>query len=375
VNEVGGNEMNIKLYDIGRADSVLLSQHNQNLLIDCGVKKDDISNSMDINNDLSYSDNHLLITHYHDDHIRGLDHIYGDVFDTIYLSRFSLYLFDEGSKDVLKKFIKLYAYTPSKTKINIYLKNLLLLFKTLVKVVKKQGKIQVLNKGDQISHVCDLMVLHPDISGDSFAPKELLENADEYIKIMEQSMNKTAVKKINQLANEYTKAVNDLGLKQDTSSFILNEVISKETIRLLDKVLYNIKQVKKGIMEYQDFDSINKSFGKYMNNNSLVIHNEDILFTGDVTRSTITSLHTNNEFQESYKVIKIPFHGSNTHYSMNLPYADFLISCSDSTIWDINEDSQYLNLLLKSMTIFSNGDVFHSGHIYHKFYDGQSKIN
>jgi len=280
VNEVGGNEMNIKLYDIGRADSVLLSQHNQNLLIDCGVKKDDISNSMDINNDLSYSDNHLLITHYHDDHIRGLDHIYGDVFDTIYLSRFSLYLFDEGSKDVLKKFIKLYAYTPSKTKINIYLKNLLLLFKTLVKVVKKQGKIQVLNKGDQISHVCDLMVLHPDISGDSFAPKELLENADEYIKIMEQSMNKTAVKKINQLANEYTKAVNDLGLKQDTSSFILNEVISKETIRLLDKVLYNIKQVKKGIMEYQDFDSINKSFGKYMNNNSLVIHNEDILFTG-----------------------------------------------------------------------------------------------
>jgi len=367
--------MNIKLYDIGRADSVLLSQHNQNLLIDCGVKKDDISNSMDINNDLSYSDNHLLITHYHDDHIRGLDHIYGDVFDTIYLSRFSLYLFDEGSKDVLKKFIKLYAYTPSKTKINIYLKNLLLLFKTLVKVVKKQGKIQVLNKGDQISHVCDLMVLHPDISGDSFAPKELLENADEYIKIMEQSMNKTAVKKINQLANEYTKAVNDLGLKQDTSSFILNEVISKETIRLLDKVLYNIKQVKKGIMEYQDFDSINKSFGKYMNNNSLVIHNEDILFTGDVTRSTITSLHTNNEFQESYKVIKIPFHGSNTHYSMNLPYADFLISCSDSTIWDINEDSQYLNLLLKSMTIFSNGDVFHNGHIYHKFYDGQIKIN
>lgn len=367
--------MNIKLYDIGRADSVLLSDHNRNLLIDCGVKKDDISNSMDINNDLSYSDNHLLITHYHDDHIRGLDFIYGDVFDMIYISRFPLCLFNEVSKNALKKFIKLYAYTPSKTKMNIYLDNILRIFKIISKVVKKQGMIQLLNKGDHFSHVREFTVLHPDLSCDSFVPKELLSLADTYIKIMEQSMNKTAVKKINQLANEYAKAVNGLELNEDVDKFQFNEVVSKELIRSLDKVLYNIKQVKKGIMEYQDFDSINKSFGKYMNNNSLVIHNENILFTGDVTRSVIASLHTKDEFHESYKVIKIPFHGSNAHYSMNLPYADFLLSCSDSVIWDINEDSQYLNLLLKSMTIFSNGDVFHNGHIYHKFYDGQIKIN
>jgi ribonuclease BN (tRNA processing enzyme) len=367
--------MNIKLYDIGRADCVLLSDHNRNLLIDCGVKKDDISNSMDINNDLSYSENHLLITHYHDDHIRGLDHIYGDVFDKIYISRFPLCLFNVVSKDALKKFIKLYAYTPSKTKMNIYLKNILKLFKKLSKVVKKQGTIQLLNKGDRFSHVDKFTVLHPDLSCESLVPEELLSLADTYIKIMEQAMDKTAVKKINQLANEYSKTVNGLELNEEVNEFQLNEVLSKELIRSLDKVLYNIKQVKKGIMEYQDFDSINKAFGKYMNNNSLVIHNENILFTGDVTRSVIASLHTKEEFHESYKVIKIPFHGSNGHYSMNLPYADFLLSCSDSIIWDINEDSQYLNLLLKSMTVFSNGDVFHNGHIFHKFYDGQIKIN
>jgi len=218
-------------------------------------------------------------------------------------------------------------------------------------------------------------VIHPDISCETLAPKELIAYADKYIKIMEATMDKTAVKKFNQYANQYAKAVNELALPDETTNFKFNEVISKELIRSLDKVLYNVNQVKKGISEYQDFDSINKSFGKYMNNNSLVIHNEDILFTGDVTRSTIASLHSNEEFMESYKVIKLPFHGSNAHYSMNLPYADFLLSCSDSIIWDINEDSQYLNLLLKSMTIFSNGDVFHNGHIYHKFYDGQIKIN
>jgi len=367
--------MNIKLYDIGRADSVLLSDHNQNLLIDCGVKKDDISNSMDMNNDLSYSDNHLLITHYHDDHIRGLDHIYGDVFDTIYMSRFPVCLFHANSKAILKKFIKLYAYTPSKTKINIYLKNILRLYNSLSKVVKASGIVQLLNKGDTFSHVRDFTVIHPNISCDTLAPKELMDTANIYIKIMEAQMNSTAVKKINQFANQYAKAVNELDLSGEIDTFKFNEVISKELIRTLDKVLYNIKQVKKGISEYQDFDAVNKSFGKYMNNNSLVIHNEDILFTGDVTRSTIASLHSNDEFMESYKVIKLPFHGSNAHYSMNLPYADFLLSCSDSIIWDINEDSQYLNLLLKSMTIFSNGDVFHNGHIYHKFYDGQIKIN
>lgn len=367
--------MNIKLYDIGRADSVLLSDHNRNLLIDCGVKKDDISNSMDMNNDLSYSDNHLLITHYHDDHIRGLDHIYGDVFDTIYMSRFPLCLFNISSKETLKKFIKLYAYTPSKTKINIYLKNILSIYKKLFKVAKAQASIQLLNKGDKFSHVCDFTVLHPDISCKTLAPKELLLTANKFIKLMEASMNKTAVKKINQFANEYAEAVNELSLEEDTYVFLLNEVVSKELIRKLNKILHNINEVKKGITEYTDFDSINKSFGKYMNNNSLVIHNEDILFTGDVTRSVITSLHSNEAFNDSYKVIKIPFHGSNAHYSMNLPNADFLLSCSDSIIWDINEDSQYLNSLLKSMTIFSNGDVFHNGHIYHKFYDGQIKIN
>jgi len=367
--------MNIKLYDIGRADCVLLSDRNQNLLIDCGVKKDDISNSVDINNDLSYTDSHLLITHYHDDHIRGLEHIYGDVFDTIYLSRFPICLFHEKSKSALVKLIRLYAYTPSKTKINIYLKNILRIYKKVSKVIKKDGTIELLNKGDHISHVREFTVLHPDLSCDNLVPKELLTIASSYIKVMEQSVNKTAVKKITQYANEYAEIVNDLNIQEEDIKFKFNDKVTKDTIKAIDKILYNIKQVKKGIEEYLDFDPINKAFGKYMNNNSLVFHSENILFTGDITRSVITSLNTKEAFYESYKVIKIPFHGSNTHFSMNLPYADFFLSCSDSTIWDINEDSQYLNLSLKSMTIFSNGDVFHNGTIFPKFYDNQIKIN
>ena len=49
--------MKLKLYDIGRADCVLLfddQKHPSNqFMIDCGVKKKDTRNIVEINNDLS----------------------------------------------------------------------------------------------------------------------------------------------------------------------------------------------------------------------------------------------------------------------------------------------------------------------------------
>ena len=366
--------MNIKLYDIGRADCVLLSDRNQNLLIDCGVKRSDTRNSMDINNDLSYSDNQLLITHFHNDHIRGLDHIYGDVFERVYISKYGLCLFDKQQLKVLKLYLKLYAYSPSKTKMNIYLRNLLRIFRKISKVIRQDGVVEVLNKGDSFSHVRDFEVLHPDIDCGNLLSKELEKAAKDFIKDSETRLEQQAVKDIEKLSRQYTKLVNELELDPETKQFAFNERVSKEVIKKIDVILKDIKDIASSISEYADFDIVNKAFKKHMNETSLVVHDKDLLFAGDVTSSIIASLHSQDEFHEAYKAIKLPHHGSNSHFSMNLPLADFHLACSDSD-WDIKEDNQYLNTSLKSMTIFSNGDVFHNGRIFHKFYDGQIKIN
>ncbi len=218
-------------------------------------------------------------------------------------------------------------------------------------------------------------MLHPDVSCDNLVSKELQDAAKEYIVAMEEKMDPTAVKKINQHAKAYAKVVNELEINPDDEEFLFNNKISKEVIKKIDSILHNIITVAQGIAEYADFESVNKTFKKHMNETSLVVHNESLLLAGDVTSRVVASLHRSGAFHESYKAIKLPHHGSNSHFSMNLPYADFLLACSDSVKWDIKEDNQYLNTLLKSMTIFSNGDVFHNGHIFHTFYDGQIKIN
>lgn len=367
--------MNIKLYDIGRADCVLLSEQNQNLLIDCGVKRADISNSMDINNDLSYSDNQLLITHFHNDHIRGLDHIYGDVFDKIYMSKYGICLFDNKQIDILTLFLKLYAYTPSKTKMNIYLKNLLRLCRKLSKVIKKDGNVVLLNKGDSFTHIRKFEVLHPDIKCNDLISDDLQNLAVEYISEAESGLSKKALTAIDTFVKEYIEIVNSLNINPEDKEFDFNQVITIKTIRQLDKLVRELRIQAKSISEYPDFDAVNKAFKRHMNETSLVVHNEDLLFAGDVTSSIISTLQSSKVFHEAYQAIKLPHHGSNSHFSMNLPFADFHLACSNSIKWDIKEDNQYLNTSLKSMTIFSNGDVFHNGRIFHKFYDNQIKIN
>ena len=74
-------------------------------------------------------------------------------------------------------------------------------------------------------------VLHPDLSCDNLVPKELLTIASSYIKVMEQSVNKTAVKKITQYANEYSEIVNDLNIQEEDIKFKNAVLLTKEEIQ------------------------------------------------------------------------------------------------------------------------------------------------
>ena len=119
--------MYVKNYNIGRRDCILVANKKENLLIDCGVTQHSTV-IKDIDKDLSKKSNSLLITHFHDDHINGLNYIKSNSMESIYLSRFGLCIFKERDVNYLTKLLKLMAYTVSRSDTRTIIQNIFSIF-------------------------------------------------------------------------------------------------------------------------------------------------------------------------------------------------------------------------------------------------------
>lgn len=74
--ETNGNELIIYFFDVGQADSILVSTQDQNMLIDAGNNSDGKLISEYLSETLKISTiDYLIGTHNHEDHIGGLDDI------------------------------------------------------------------------------------------------------------------------------------------------------------------------------------------------------------------------------------------------------------------------------------------------------------
>lgn len=329
--------MDIEMRDMGFGEMVILTENNDKFIIDCGYSSQRywIQENEFLPKDNGKTD--LLITHFHEDHYKGLlqDNIDESkvYFEHCYLS--PLY-YQQRNKELISI---LTAISPIYSRGHKEVTNLILLMKKISKISKK---IRFVKRGNVIKvFLKDFKVLWPEYGEANDEYQLINEFIDENNDLFKNSG------KINDLLKRYIKALdkvlnsyNNERTNQEENGKAIRELFEVyEELRSLE--LYVQPKMKRIYRKY-----LNR-YIKNMNETSVVLkYNNKALFLGDVTSKIIDHLIDIGDIGEEFEVIKINHHGTpgnrNMYFCDRLPLAKkYLISNSSHKMRKI--DNKYLH--------------------------------
>lgn len=310
--------MEIKMFKMGFGESILLSEKDSCLLVDCGSESDNRKGYFkNVEKELvKYSSKSAIITHFHNDHINGFMEILNSAkinFDSIYIP----YIFtvakhpNQVDFELIKYFLN---------RINFPNNRRLTLWEFLKKLVDKEKNIHLLERK-------------------SGAFSELGRDFDVLWPVPEKLINKrleSALKKKLDFLSEY---INDIYHLSDEISELYENIQYSDNIRLVREQIPNIDE------KLQDLDSIigeriatekiNANFKNIVqqcinsirnnkNKSSIVCQNSSgekvSLLTGDIPPEIMNKILLNEympsiNIHKHYYAIKAPHHGTESGYS------------------------------------------------------------
>lgn len=310
--------MDITMFQMGFGESILLHQEKSCLLVDCGsespCKKDYFDNV--VQELKQYDQRSLLISHFHQDHINGIETLYKDnnrFFDVVYLPD----IFENGNV-ALELLILQHLMELKHKKGEDYQ-----IWQLLYDLIKAKNNVQLIQKGVSFEGAsCRFKALWP--------IKDNKKIAAQWNNIRQTAhvAGFPIEEEITFIANKLRSAVQ--WLTRDVDTFSKYKMAKEETdvslTRFRDlhtdyvKLLNAKDEESKRIRE--NLKTIFKEFKE--NEYSIVFHTEDdyqlqILMTGDITKDGMKEIKKNLtmpsvQLKDHYDVYKAPHHGTESHY-------------------------------------------------------------
>lgn len=362
--------MNINMYDVNFGDCFVFENQKNSLIIDCGTKSKEsyiaerVSEILELYIDKK-EECHALITHFHEDHIKGFKYMEKsreNIFDKFYIP-YILATDKEGIDVFAEEIIILYLFLSKASKGYITSLSILEHMHMVVKLVKNTKGIVCLHTGKNINFDdTNYEVIWPDKREESF---KKIDKHRKNISILNNIVSNDM--QLSDIISRFSKNIvkwfevlegtNDNNYREKE---ILNVLTEQDAILQLLKdkrTIYSKRKLDK--KQVAALREISKQLSCTMNENSIVFHNklscndlndinrlqeaEDdeeeikgitimrylhegkntlrypILMMGDVTIKVIDTYLINRFHKCKYEYLKVPHHGTSTHYSSNIP--------------------------------------------------------
>ena len=377
--------MKINMYDVKFGDCFIFENDNESnsLIIDCGskMKKADMLPKVDEIIELHIENKQrceALITHFHVDHIKGFQYMYidknkKDIFDKFYIP-YILTTDEEGVNILAEEVIFLYLTLSSISKGFIIAKSLLEYMHMVNSLVKHSKDIVCLysdkifsfdnvnykviwpDKEREVSRrarencihridvIKDLFKTDEEINGIVFKFKE---NMKRWFEQLENNDNNNEEKeaKIRDILEKQSKVIEKLNEKrrkfdskkltqnQKKSLYYLSKDLSKTMNEnsivfhneISDNNLAHMNILQEAILEKNEKIIQSEKFSIYFEEDNNFKY--PILMMGDITTKIIDRYLKYRFYNINYEYVKVPHHGTKTHYSENIPKCyNFLIS-------------------------------------------------
>lgn len=347
--------MELKMINVGFGDCFIFfdGSNRVSFMVDFGSRGFKNSNFTDIDQlaehiKSTYLDlnnrNYALITHFHSDHYSGFKYLskhYSNIFDTLYVP----YLCIEDSschKIVLLELAIYYYLLLNKGSYTWQVSDNILNHIKMVTKLAKNNNVICLSSWDNFS--CsdrEYEVIWPDKEmnfGNKLIEyiKQLntltndLEDFNELKNKIIENMKKWYVHaSVNKDSSINTDQINEIVRNQDQYLEELNKLRDKYSGLLADKDIYNSVRYYSTRLFSRSNNSASIVFQDKIATRSSICRDDEIaasadlgnmiLMTGDIESNIIDQYLVDRFSSEKYYVLKAPHHGTQGHYSSNLP--------------------------------------------------------